>query len=50
MNFIRKGEHNIDLIFLDIEMPDMNGVEFMQSLGDHPVQIIVVFIKRKICS
>lgn len=47
MNFIRKGEHNIDLIFLDIEMPDMNGVEFMQSLGDHPVQIIVVSSKEK---
>jgi DNA-binding LytR/AlgR family response regulator len=47
INFIKKGEHDIDLIFLDIEMPDMNGVEFMQSLGDHPVQIIVVSSKEK---
>lgn len=47
INFIRKGEEDIDLIFLDIEMPDMNGVEFMQSLGDHPVQIIVVSSKEK---
>ena len=47
INFIRKGEHEIDVIFLDIEMPDMNGVEFMQSLGDHPVQIIVVSSKEK---
>ncbi|MCF8358052.1 MAG: LytTR family DNA-binding domain-containing protein [Prolixibacteraceae bacterium] len=47
INFIRKGENDIDLIFLDIEMPDMNGVEFMQSLGEHPVQIIVVSSKEK---
>ncbi|MBN2806053.1 MAG: response regulator transcription factor [Prolixibacteraceae bacterium] len=47
INFIRKGEQKVDLIFLDIEMPDMNGVEFMQSLGDHPVQIIVVSSKEK---
>jgi DNA-binding LytR/AlgR family response regulator len=47
INFIRKDEDEIDLIFLDIEMPDMNGVEFMQSLGDHPVQIIVVSSKEK---
>lgn len=47
INFIKKGEEDIDLIFLDIEMPDMNGVEFMQSLGDHPVQIIVVSSKEK---
>lgn len=47
INFIRNEEHDIDLIFLDIEMPDMNGVEFMQSLGDHPVQIIVVSSKEK---
>ena len=47
INFIRKDEEKIDVIFLDIEMPDMNGVEFMQSLGDHPVQIIVVSSKEK---
>lgn len=47
MNFIRKDEEKVDLIFLDIEMPDMNGVEFMQSLGDHPIQIIVVSSKEK---
>ncbi len=47
INFIKKDEHEIDLIFLDIEMPDMTGVEFMQALGDHPVQIIVVSSKEK---
>jgi DNA-binding LytR/AlgR family response regulator len=47
INFIKKDEQEIDLIFLDIEMPDMNGVEFMQALGEHPVQIIVVSSKEK---
>jgi DNA-binding LytR/AlgR family response regulator len=47
INFLRKGEHDVDVVFLDIEMPEMNGVEFMQSLGDHPVQIIVVSSKEK---
>jgi len=47
INFIRRGEEHIDLIFLDIEMPDMNGVEFMQSIGDQPIQIIVVSSKEK---
>jgi DNA-binding LytR/AlgR family response regulator len=47
INFLKKDDEEIDLIFLDIEMPDMNGVEFMQSIGDHPVQIIVVSSKEK---
>ncbi len=47
INFIRKDEEHVDLIFLDIEMPDMNGVEFMQAIGDHPVQIVVVSSKEK---
>ncbi|TKG96382.1 response regulator transcription factor [Puteibacter caeruleilacunae] len=37
----------VDLIFLDIEMPEMTGVEFMRMLKeDHP-QIIVVSSKEK---
>lgn len=47
INFLQKDEEQIDLIFLDIEMPDMNGVEFMQALGNNPVQIIVVSSKEK---
>ncbi|MDA3879232.1 MAG: LytTR family DNA-binding domain-containing protein [Prolixibacteraceae bacterium] len=47
INFLKKDQEDIDVIFLDIEMPDMNGVEFMQSIGDHPVQIIVVSSKEK---
>jgi two-component system LytT family response regulator len=31
-----------DLVFLDIEMPGMNGFELLQQLGDAPVHIIFV--------
>ncbi|TAL64004.1 MAG: response regulator transcription factor [Bacteroidetes bacterium] len=33
--------HDIDLIFLDIEMPDLNGFDFIGSL-DFPPNIIIV--------
>lgn len=33
--------HDIDLIFLDIEMPEMNGFDFMGSL-DSPPNIIII--------
>lgn len=48
INFIRKKTDTIDVIFLDIEMPEMNGVEFMQSLNSEAlVQVIVVSSKEK---
>ncbi len=31
-----------DLLFLDVEMPDMNGFEFIRSLKNHKPQIILV--------
>jgi len=39
-NIITK-RHDIDLIFLDIEMPEMNGFDFIGSL-DYPPNIIIV--------
>ena len=39
-------DHDIDLIFLDIEMPEMSGVEFIKTLKKLP-QIIVISAKDK---
>jgi len=36
-----KKENSIDLIFLDIEMPEMSGIEFMNTLKNPP-QIIII--------
>ncbi len=41
-----KVEDEIDLIFLDIEMPEMTGLDFMDTLTNAP-QIIVASSKEK---
>ncbi len=33
--------HEIDIIFLDIEMPEMNGFEFLETLSESPYIIFI---------
>jgi DNA-binding LytR/AlgR family response regulator len=33
------NEHSIDIMFLDIEMPDLTGIEFLKSLSKSPYTI-----------
>ena len=40
-NYIRKNSPTIDLVFMDIEMPNLSGIEMMASIKDFPPTIIV---------
>jgi len=40
------NNYNIDLLFLDIEMPAMNGIDFLKSLS-HPPQVVLTTAFRK---
>ncbi len=45
-NSINRNKSRIDLIFLDIEMPEMNGIDFMNSIKNLP-QVIISSSKEK---
>ena len=45
INYIKQGEE-VHLIFLDVEMPEMTGIEFLNSLS-HPPQVIIISSKEK---
>jgi len=45
INYIKQGAE-VHLIFLDIEMPEMSGIEFMNSLT-LPPQVIIISSKEK---
>ncbi len=45
INYLKQGEE-VHLIFLDVEMPEMTGLEFLNSLTLSP-QIIIVSSKEK---
>jgi DNA-binding LytR/AlgR family response regulator len=45
INFLKRDD-NIHIIFLDIEMPEMSGIDFLNSLKNPP-QIIIVSSKGK---
>lgn len=35
---------NIDLVLLDIEMPDMNGIETFERMKELPVKVPMIFL------
>lgn len=43
-NYLKKEE--IDLVFLDVEMPGMNGLELLKNLKDAPIVILVTSKKE----
>ena len=45
INYIREG-NRVNLIFLDIEMPEMTGIEFLNTIT-HPPQIVIVSSMEK---
>jgi len=46
INSIKSAVEEVDLIFLDIEMPEMSGIDFLDSLDTLP-QIIIISSKEK---
>ncbi|MEE4198127.1 MAG: LytTR family DNA-binding domain-containing protein [Bacteroidales bacterium] len=46
INAFNKGNEDIDLIFLDIEMPEMDGIDFLNTLKNLP-QVIIISSKEK---
>src|ERR1051325_1936305 len=45
MKELRSGQ--VDLIFLDIEMPGMTGLEMMEVLGERAPQVIFITSKKE---
>jgi DNA-binding LytR/AlgR family response regulator len=41
INTLNVSEEDIDLIFLDIEMPEMSGIEFLNTVKNPPLIIII---------
>ena len=39
-------EQTVDLVFLDIQMPKLTGLQFIQSLSDRPMIILITAYEK----
>lgn len=46
INTINVSDEDIDLIFLDIEMPEMSGIDFLNTVKDLP-QVVIISSQEK---
>lgn len=46
INNLKNNKEEINLVFLDIEMPEMTGIEFLNNFNKHP-QVIIISSKEK---
>ncbi len=46
LNFLKNTPDSVQLIFLDIEMPEMSGMDFLEVSTSHP-QVIIISSKEK---
>ncbi len=46
INMMNASDTTVDLIFLDIEMPEMTGIEFLNTVKDLP-QVIIISSQEK---
>lgn len=47
INYIEKAKEPIHIIFLDIELPEMSGIDFLNTLKKSDAQIIIISGKEK---
>ncbi|MCX7955097.1 MAG: LytTR family DNA-binding domain-containing protein [Bacteroidales bacterium] len=47
INYIEKTKESIHIIFLDIELPEMSGIDFLDTLKKSDAQIIIISGKEK---
>lgn len=41
LDFLNSGNHDVDLVFMDVEMPEINGLDTINTLNTKPVIVLV---------